>query len=132
MEHILFAETTTIGIRRQNMQRTVLTTEQSATVETPLGTVAVKKLYREGKAAAFRSMSVVKLRGRRGCPSGRYTVWRKRNQPAFTSSYTFPNNGSNNATSSVRFSTAIGNWSSAICNSAASRRQRTRKSVKPI
>ena len=41
MEEIIFAETTTIGIRRINMQRTVLKRESSS-VSTPFGEAAVK------------------------------------------------------------------------------------------
>ena len=41
MEEIIFAETTTIGIRRINMQRTVLERE-SERVSTPVGEAAVK------------------------------------------------------------------------------------------
>ena len=41
MEEIIFAETTTIGIRRVNMQRTVLERE-SGSVGTPFGEAAVK------------------------------------------------------------------------------------------
>lgn len=41
MEEIIFAETTTIGIRRVNMQRTVLERE-SGSVSTPFGEAAVK------------------------------------------------------------------------------------------
>lgn len=68
MEHILFAETTTIGIRRQNMQRTVLKRE-SAAAETPLGTVAVKKLYREeGVCCVPEYESVAKIAREKGLP----------------------------------------------------------------
>ena len=41
MEEVIFAETTTIGIRRQEMERTVLTRE-SVTVKTGYGEIAVK------------------------------------------------------------------------------------------
>ena len=41
MEQIIFRETTTIGIRRQEMERTILKREKR-TVTTPLGNVEVK------------------------------------------------------------------------------------------
>ena len=41
MEQIIFRETTTIGIRRQEMGRTILKREKR-TVTTPLGNVEVK------------------------------------------------------------------------------------------
>ena len=59
LEHIIFRETTTIGIRRVEMERTVLGREQK-TVSTPLGEVQVKvcqaggfkKFYPEYDSAA--------------------------------------------------------------------------------
>jgi len=48
MEKILFTETTTIGVRRQSMQRTVLKRKKGKS-DTSLGTVEVKELEYDGK-----------------------------------------------------------------------------------
>ena len=53
MERIIFKETTTIGIRRQKMERTVLKREMR-TVVTPLGDVEVKVCIFDGEPATAR------------------------------------------------------------------------------
>lgn len=61
MEQIIFKETTTIGIRRTAMQRTVLARE-SRTVQTPLGEAQVKVCRLNGKERCFPEYeSVVRL-----------------------------------------------------------------------
>lgn len=52
LETILFEETTTIGIRRQRMSRTVLP-RSAETVETPFGTVQVKRIVLNGRARLY-------------------------------------------------------------------------------
>ncbi len=59
LEHIIFRETTTIGIRRMEMERTVLKREEK-TIVTPLGEAqvkvcearGVKRFYPEYESAA--------------------------------------------------------------------------------
>ncbi|MCC8028697.1 MAG: nickel pincer cofactor biosynthesis protein LarC [Lachnospiraceae bacterium] len=61
MEKILFAETTTIGIRRQRMERTVLKRENRR-VPTPLGEIDVKVLEFDGHkryAPEYESVAVL-------------------------------------------------------------------------
>jgi uncharacterized protein (TIGR00299 family) protein len=48
LESLLFAETTTLGVRRQEWERTVLGRE-TVSVETPYGSVSVKVALREGR-----------------------------------------------------------------------------------
>lgn len=48
LEEVLFAETTTLGVRRQEWERTVLERE-SVPVETPYGTISVKLGRRAGR-----------------------------------------------------------------------------------
>lgn len=52
MEAVIFANTTTIGIRHTFMERTVLKRE-SSTVETPWGSLKVKKVIIEGKERIY-------------------------------------------------------------------------------
>ena len=60
MEQIIFRETTTIGIRRQEMERTILKREKR-TVTTPLGNVEVKVCTFDGQEYYPEYESVKKL-----------------------------------------------------------------------
>lgn len=59
MERIIFKETTTIGIRRQKMERTVLKREKR-TVVTPLGDVEVKVCIFDGQEYIYPEYESVK------------------------------------------------------------------------
>ena len=59
MEQIIFRETTTIGIRRQEMERTILKREKR-TVTTPLGEVEVKVCTFDGKEYFYPEYESVK------------------------------------------------------------------------
>ena len=59
MERIIFKETTTIGIRRQKMERTVLKREKR-TVVTPLGDVEVKVCIFDGEEYIYPEYESVK------------------------------------------------------------------------
>lgn len=59
MERIIFKETTTIGIRRQKMERTVLKREKR-TVVTPLGEVEVKVCIFDGQEYIYPEYESVK------------------------------------------------------------------------
>ena len=59
MERIIFKETTTIGIRRQKMERTVLKREKR-TVVTPLGDVEVKVCIFDGREYIYPEYESVK------------------------------------------------------------------------
>ena len=59
MERIIFKETTTIGIRRQKMERTVLKREKK-TVVTPLGDVEVKVCIFDGQEYIYPEYESVK------------------------------------------------------------------------
>ncbi len=59
MERIIFKETTTIGIRRQKMERTVLKREKR-TVVTPLGDVEVKVCILDGQEYIYPEYESVK------------------------------------------------------------------------
>ena len=48
MEHILFTETTSLGVRYQYVKKTMLD-RRSATIDTPYGPVRVKEAYYQGK-----------------------------------------------------------------------------------
>lgn len=66
MEEILFTETTTIGVRRQFMQRTVLERENQKMM-TSLGEVDVKILYQpDGKRYAPEYESVARIAREKG------------------------------------------------------------------
>ena len=68
MEQILFAETTTIGIRRQKMERTVLD-RVLGTAETSLGTIATKTLRRfDGEYTVPEYESVAEAARKKGIP----------------------------------------------------------------
>lgn len=58
MERLIFLHTTTIGIRRQRMARTVLP-RQERTVETSLGPVRVKVCQAEGKNGCYPEYSSI-------------------------------------------------------------------------
>ena len=75
MEQIIFRETTTIGIRRQEMERTILKREKR-TVTTPLGEVEVKVCTFDGKEYFYPEYeSVKKLCKKRGCPIRKHIIW---------------------------------------------------------
>ena len=59
MERIIFKETTTIGIRRQEMERTILKREKR-TVATPLGEAEVKVCTFEGEEYFYPEYESVK------------------------------------------------------------------------
>ena len=59
MEQIIFRETTTIGIRRQEMERTILKREKR-TVTTPLGNVEVKVCTFDGQEYYYPEYESVK------------------------------------------------------------------------
>ena len=59
MEQIIFRETTTIGIRRQEMGRTILKREKR-TVTTPLGNVEVKVCIFDGQEYYYPEYESVK------------------------------------------------------------------------
>ena len=59
MEQIIFRETTTIGIRRQEMERTILKREKR-TVTTPLGEVEVKVCTFDGQEYFYPEYESVK------------------------------------------------------------------------
>ena len=59
MEQIIFRETTTIGIRRQEMGRTILKREKRA-VTTPLGEVEVKVCTFDGQEYFYPEYESVK------------------------------------------------------------------------
>ena len=59
MEQIIFRETTTIGIRRQEMGRTILKREKR-TVTTPLGNVEVKVCTFDGQEYYYPEYESVK------------------------------------------------------------------------
>ena len=59
MEQIIFRETTTIGIRRQEMERTILKREKR-TVDTPLGEVEVKVCSFDGQEYFYPEYESIK------------------------------------------------------------------------
>lgn len=59
MEQIIFKETTTIGIRRQEMERTILKREKR-TIETPLGEVEVKVCTFDGEEYFYPEYESIK------------------------------------------------------------------------
>ena len=68
LEHIIFRETTTIGIRRVEMERTVLAREQK-TVRTPLGEAQVKVCQARGVKRFYPEYdSIAKLAGNNQVP----------------------------------------------------------------
>ena len=68
LEHIIFRETTTIGIRRVEMERTVLAREQK-TVRTPLGEAQVKACQARGVKRFYPEYdSIAKLAGNNQVP----------------------------------------------------------------
>ena len=88
MEEIIFSETTTIGIRRQRMERTVLPRRQ-VTVETPFGDAELKMCTYNGKDRIYPEYdSLVKIAKKAGIflPEARSIVlhaWHEQ-QAAFT------------------------------------------------
>jgi uncharacterized protein (DUF111 family) len=66
MEEIIFSETTTIGIRRQRMDRTVLPRRQ-VTVETPYGNARLKMCTYNGNDRIYPEYeSLVKIAKKAG------------------------------------------------------------------
>lgn len=70
MENIIFTHTTTIGIRRMKMQRTILERHQK-TIETQFGPVRVKEVTLNGKVRLSAEYDdIAEIAGRTGKPFG--------------------------------------------------------------